>query len=53
MLKLTVSGGCTGYGSEFAMLARDHSVRLVTLDRELLQAFPEIAVSLDGSVKRS
>ena len=53
MLKLTVSSGCTGYESEFAMLARDHSVRLVTLDRELLQAFPEIAVSLDGSVKRS
>ena len=48
VLKLAVDSGCTGYNSEFALLARDLSVRLVTLDRELLQAFPEIAVSLDA-----
>ncbi len=52
VLKLAVSSGCTGYDSEFALLARDLSVRLVTLDRELLRAFPEIAVSLDGSIER-
>jgi predicted nucleic acid-binding protein len=48
VLKLAVDSGCKGYDSEFAMLARDLSVRLVTLDRELLQVFPEIAVSLDA-----
>ena len=51
VLKLAVSSGCTGYDSEFALLARDLSVRLVTLDRELLQAFPVIAVSLDACVE--
>ena len=51
VLKLAVVSGCTGYDSEFALLARDLSVRLVTLDRELLQAFPEIAVSLDACVE--
>ncbi len=51
VLKLAASSGCTGYDSEFALLARDLSVRLVTLDRELLQAFPEIAVSLDACVE--
>jgi predicted nucleic acid-binding protein len=48
VLKLAVSSGCTGYDSEFALLAHDLSVRLVTLDRELLDAFPDVAVSLEG-----
>ncbi len=51
VLKLAAGSGCTGYDSEFALLARDLSVRLVTLDRELLQAFPEIAVSPDSCVE--
>ena len=46
VLKLAVSSGCTGYDSEFAVLARDLSVRLVTLDRELLGAFPDFAEAL-------
>jgi predicted nucleic acid-binding protein len=51
VLKLAFSSGCTGYDSEFALLARDLSLRLVTLDQQLLQAFPEIAVSLDECVE--
>jgi predicted nucleic acid-binding protein len=51
VLKLAARSGCTGYDSEFALLARDLSVRLVTLDRESLQAFPEIAVSPDSCVE--
>jgi predicted nucleic acid-binding protein len=46
VLKLAVSSGCTGYDSEFALLARDLSVRLVTLDKGLLGAFPDFAVVL-------
>ena len=46
VLKLAVSSGCTGYDSEFAVLARDLAVRLVTLDRELLGAFPDFAEAL-------
>lgn len=47
VLKLAVASGCTGYDSEFALLARDLSVPLVTLDQGLLKAFPELAVSLE------
>ncbi len=47
VLKLAAESGCTGYDSEFALLARDLAARLVTLDRKLLQAFPEVAVSLE------
>jgi predicted nucleic acid-binding protein len=47
VLKLAVNSGCTGYDSEFALLAQHLSVRLVTLDRELLDAFPDVAVSLE------
>lgn len=48
VLKLAVDSGCTGYDCEFALLARELQVRLITLDRTLLDAFPGIAVSLDG-----
>jgi predicted nucleic acid-binding protein len=47
VLKLAAGSGCTGYDCEFALLARDLQVRLVTLDRALLEAFPELAVSLE------
>jgi len=46
VLKVAVSSGCTGYDSEFAVLARDLAVRLVTLDKALLGAFPDIAEAL-------
>jgi predicted nucleic acid-binding protein len=46
VLKVAVSSGCTGYDSEFAVLARDLAVRLVTLDKGLLGAFPDIAEAL-------
>lgn len=46
VLQLAAGSGCTGYDSEFALLARELQVRLVTLDRALLEAFPEIAVPL-------
>lgn len=47
VLKLAASSRCTGYDTEFALLARDLTVPLVTLDKELLEAFPEHAVSLE------
>lgn len=48
VLKLAADSGCTGYDCEFALLARELEVRLVTLDRALLEAFPGFAVSLEG-----
>jgi predicted nucleic acid-binding protein len=47
VLKLAADSGCTGYDCEFALLARELEVRLVTLDRALLEAFPGFAVSLE------
>ncbi len=45
VLKLAARSGCTGYDCEFALLAKDLNVRLVTLDKELLDAFADVAVS--------
>lgn len=46
VLELASESGCTAYGCEYAALARDLGVRLVTEDRALLRAFPDEAVSL-------
>jgi len=46
VLRLASDFGCTGYDSEFVVLARDLDVKLVTLDRKILRIFPETAVSL-------
>jgi predicted nucleic acid-binding protein len=47
VLKLAADTGCTGYDCEFALLARELNVQLVTIDRALLEAFPGFAVSLE------
>ncbi|HSL17869.1 MAG TPA: type II toxin-antitoxin system VapC family toxin [Methylomirabilota bacterium] len=47
VLELAAETGCTAYDAEFAYLARELSVPLVTLDRQLLRAFPELARSTD------
>ena len=46
VLRLACDSGCTGYDCEFAVLAIDLEVRLATTDRQLLDAFPQIAVPL-------
>jgi predicted nucleic acid-binding protein len=46
VLKLAAESGCTAYDCEFALLALELDVPLVTLDQALLRAFPQIAVSL-------
>ena len=45
VMKLATSSGCSAYDCEFVALAQDLSVPLVTSDRKVLTAFPEIAVS--------
>ena len=46
VLRLAASSGCTAYDCEFAILAGDLDVKLVTTDRQLLEAFPEITIPL-------
>jgi len=46
VLRVASAGGCTGYDSEFVVLAQDLGIRLVTLDQQILQKSPDVAVSL-------
>jgi len=46
VLRTANASKCTAYDSEFVVLAQDLGVKLVTLDRAVLKAFPDVAVSL-------
>ncbi len=45
VLTLADQSGCSAYDCEFVALARDLGIPLVTTDREILKAFPSLAVS--------
>lgn len=45
VLSLAVVSGCTAYDCEFVALAKRLGVRLVTFDRQVLKAFPRIAIA--------
>jgi predicted nucleic acid-binding protein len=45
VLELAAETGCSAYDAEFVVLARDLRVPLVTTDRELLEKFPDTAVT--------
>lgn len=46
VLDLADSSGCTAYDCEFVCLAEELRLPLVTTDKQILCAFPEIAVSM-------
>ena len=48
VLELATQSGCTAYDCEFVALARDLQVPLVTSDREVLAAFPALAVPIEA-----
>lgn len=52
VLELAASTGCTAYDCEFVSLAVNLGVKLVTSDKKLLSAFPEIAVSMEAFAGR-
>jgi len=45
VLTLASQSGCSAYDCEFVALAQDLEVPLVTSDRQILKAFPSVAVS--------
>lgn len=52
VIKLVLASDCTAYDCEYVALAQDLGVSLVTTDKQVLRAFPKIAVSLADFVKR-
>ena len=51
VLQLVQRSNCTAYDCEFVALAEEQQVPLVTLDREILHEFPEVAISLNKFVR--
>jgi len=47
VLELAEHSGCTTYDCEFVALAQDLRVQLVTSDREILAAFPTLAIAIE------
>ena len=46
VLRLAESSGCSAYDCEYVALAKNLGVRLFTMDRQVLRAFPEVATGL-------
>jgi predicted nucleic acid-binding protein len=47
VLELALQSGCSAYDCEYIALAKDFGINLVTTDKKLLKAFPDIAVDLE------
>jgi predicted nucleic acid-binding protein len=48
VLRLAAQSRCTAYDTEYVALAQHLGTRLVTLDRQVLEAFPAVATDLDA-----
>lgn len=46
VVELVALSTCTAYDCEFVALAQDLGVKLVTVDKQILAQFPEIAIEL-------
>jgi predicted nucleic acid-binding protein len=51
VLELIMQSNCSAYDCEYVALAQDLGVPLVTADKQVLRAFPKIAVSMEKFAK--
>jgi predicted nucleic acid-binding protein len=51
VLELAMQSNCSAYDCEYVALAQDLGVPLVTADKQILKAFPKIAISMEKFVK--
>jgi len=51
ILQLVSRSKCSAYDCEFVALAHANGVRLLTVDRQILHEFPEVAISLKRFVQ--
>ena len=47
VLKTSIAAKCTTYDCEYIVLARMRKLRLVTADKKVLEAVPDVAVSIE------
>lgn len=47
IFRITQGSGCTTYDAEYVWLAREMNIPLVTADKEVLAAFPSIAIAIE------
>jgi predicted nucleic acid-binding protein len=52
VLDLIAKSRCSAYDLEFVVLAREQGVPLLTVDRQILRDFPELAISLERFVRQ-
>ena len=52
VLQLAKESGCSAYDCEFVSLAIDLGIPLVTADRQVLRAFPNVALTAESFVKQ-
>lgn len=50
VLNLAVGSGCSAYDCEFVSLAQNFNIPLLTMDKQVLRAFPQTAMSLERFV---
>lgn len=48
VLQIANESGCSAYDAEFISLAKNTGTRLITADKKILRAFPDIASELKG-----
>lgn len=53
VLEIGAASGCTAYDSEFISLAKQLNAPLVTSDKKVLAAFPNVAVSIEDFAEGS